>query len=216
MKKPILYLGLEVPSEMQHLDLVHCPLIRTVPRSLQDADLKLSFELFDSYTHLIFTSKTSVSIFFDYAPHFGIHLKEICRKILVAVGKKTAAKLSLYCQQQASILTASEETAEGVILLLSRCDLKDAYLFWPHSALARPLLSEWLNANCVKHCSCIFYDTVPMRPAFLPDPSHFSEIIFTSPSTVDAFVSLFKSFPRGVSLTAIGPITERYLEMSAL
>lgn len=208
--KKILYLGLEVPSHLAGADLVHYPVIRITPLPRESPEIQKAFYEFASFTHLLFTSKTAVKIFFEYAASFGISASQICAKVIVAVGNKTAAKIQQYGAE--ATLIAEQETAEGIAALLDRQDLGAAYLFWPHSALARPVLDEWLRHHQIKHLSCIFYRTAAHTPYAPPDLADFSNIIFTSPSTVDAFLCTYKAFPEGKTLTCIGPVTQKYLD----
>lgn len=201
----ILYLGLEIPLELKNHNVIHCPLIQTIPRPKENLDIIKAFHYIKDYTHLIFTSKTSVTIFFEYLSHFGIFNEELQRKSFIAVGTRTAEKIKEY--SKASILIASLETAEGIIDLLKNHNLIDSFLFWPHSALSRPVLLDWLKNERINHHSCVFYDTIFQKPLNLPDPKEYDEIIFTSPSTVDAFINFFGSPLESKKLTFIGPIT---------
>ncbi|MEI8366392.1 MAG: uroporphyrinogen-III synthase [Parachlamydiaceae bacterium] len=203
----VLYLGLDLPE--QQMD--HCPLIQIVPRPKSDPNIINAFTKFQAFTHLIFTSKSSVSIVVEYAPHFGIDLEQIRHKCILAVGTQTAAKLASF--GIAATITAANETGEGIIDELSKLDLnlKTASVFWPHSSLSRPLISEWLTTRHIPFVSPIFYDTVPRIPTPLPDLALYDELIFTSPSVVDAFVSIYKILPKDKILTSIGPITQKHI-----
>lgn len=215
--KQILYTGLKVPNQYQNETasrVIHCPLIKIVPKAWDDPFIQEALHKLPSYTHLIFTSQNGVSIFFDYAQKQNISLKEIAKKQCIAVGKKTADQLRSYGITR--LLTAIEETAEGVITLLEQLDLKNAYLFWPHSARSRNLLLTWMQKRHLPHCACPFYDTITHKPTLLPDLSLYDEIIFTSPSTIDAFIEVFGRIPQGKQLTCIGPITQSRLETEVL
>jgi uroporphyrinogen-III synthase len=56
------------------------------------------------------------------------------------------------------------------------------------------------------------YDTVTQKLEPKPDLNHVQEIVFTSPSTVLAFLEIFGALPKGKKLIAIGPITQQQLE----
>jgi uroporphyrinogen-III synthase len=51
------------------------------------------------------------------------------------------------------------------------------------------------------------YETVAQRVEPVPDLRLFDEIVFTSPSTVDAFFEIFGHIPSGKKIVAIGPVT---------
>jgi uroporphyrinogen-III synthase len=109
------------------------------------------------------------------------------------------------------VSAAENETAEGVVELLEKHDFSGAYFLWPHSLLSRPLLSDYLASRKIPCDACVFYETHTRRPASLPDLSLYDEIVFTSPSTVDAFVALYGALPTDKLLTPIGPVTAKRL-----
>jgi uroporphyrinogen-III synthase len=212
--KRILYLGLEVPPNMQDKEVVHYPIIKIIPKKATDPAIQAAFKDFNAYTHLIFTSRSAVSTFFELAQAFAITPAQIQVKTLVIIGKRTTAKLQEY--HITPHLIANDETAEGVIKILEMNDLKKSYFFLPQSSIARPIISNWLKNQQIPHVACPLYDTLANHPTPLPDLTLFREIIFTSPSTVDAFIKAYQHLPRDIKLTCIGPITEHHLASKAL
>ncbi len=204
LEKTILYVGLNAPKDER---ILHCPLIKITPRPLHEAEIQAAYAEIEKYSHLIFTSKSAVKIFFDYLEHLK---KKVSNKKLIAVGKATAQAIAL--REAPVFLTAQEETAEGILTELNKLSLKQTYFFWPHSALSRPLIAEYFIANNIRYKECIFYDTDPITPAILPDLNQIKEIIFTSPSTVDAFINAYGKIPWKKTLTTLGPITETHLK----
>lgn len=203
--KRVLYLGLEVPDEWAKAhDVTHLPLIRVVPRSKSDPSIQEALEDLNDCTHVLFTSKTAVDIFFDYATE---NLNGIS---FAAVGAKTAARIE--SRGYTPSIIAKNETAEGLVAALSEHHLSDAYIFWPHSALSRPILKDWMDQQKIRNRTTIFYDTEPCFPPILPNLEAFDEIVFTSPSTVDAYILHFKLLPKDNIINCIGPITLQYLQ----
>lgn len=206
----ILYLGLDLPPELQRKEVTHCPLIRIVPRPREHPEIIQAFVKFNAYTHLIFTSKSAARIFFEYAVDNGITLDILNQKVFLSVGQKTTQQLKNHGINR--VITAREETAEGIIALLaSALDLIGSFIFWPHSALSRPMLLDWLYTQELKHHSCVLYDTMQNIPNPMPDIRSYDEIIFTSPSTVDAYLTMFGKLPTCKKLSGIGPVTQKYL-----
>lgn len=203
----ILYLGLEVPEQLKGSNLFHYPIIRIEPRPLDSPDIQHTFASLLDYTHLIFTSKTAVSLFFHALNHFHFAIDQLANKRCFSVGKKTT--LSLEREGMTRIITAEEETAEGVIKeILKRKE--PLSFFWPHSVRSRPLLAQFFDLHQYAYCSCILYDTVPNQGVVL-NLQEFGEIVFTSPSTVDAFFLFFGIPPKRIKLSCIGQITKNYL-----
>ncbi len=190
------YLGLTTPQEHPLIKYVHCPIIQIVPRTEA-----LSFS--PSFTHIIFTSKSAVQI---YCAQKGP--KSLTHKTVICVGEKTAKKLRGYGVEVDAI--AQTETAEGVVELLDTFDLSGSKVFWPHSSGSRTVLTDYFSKKGIAFTEEVIYDTIPLEPAGLP--SEFEELIFTSPSTVDAYLNYFGKLPEDVTLTPIGPVTADYLK----
>lgn len=208
--KKILYLGLNLPYKPIEGEITHYPIISVVPRSADDPAIVAAFNNFQHYTDLVFTSKTGVTIFFEHAEHFGIDLATVGSKIISVVGEATAATVSGYGLNAAS--PPHDETAEGLAAMLSQQDLSSAHIFWPHSALSRQILPAFFKQHSIRFCECIFYDTLPNHHLPLINPHDFDEIIFTSPSTVDAYIELLGDIPPHKQVTAIGSVTADYLK----
>ncbi len=158
---------------------IHYPIIHTTPRQVE----------IPPYTHLIFTSKTAVH-YFPQQPTGTI----------IAVGQATAAACN-------ATHVAQNECAEGIIDILETLDLREAHVLWPHSALSRPLITDYLTKKGIRFDAPILYDTYPHRPYAPPPLAPFNEILFTSPSTVSAFEKLFGLLPDHCRLTPIGDQT---------
>jgi uroporphyrinogen-III synthase len=205
--KTILYLGTD-PTQFESQNrpsghLIHYPVIKIVPRALESPELKQAYDEFEAYTHLLFTSKNAVKVF------FGHLCPNLSAKITIAIGEVTAAHLRVQGVQPQFI--AQDETQEGVIQLLNQLDLNNAYFFMPRSSLSRPLLTNFFKEHQIRHQACDLYDTVTQILEPRPDLNRIDEIIFTSPSTVNAFLEIFGKLPKGKKLTAVGPITEQAL-----
>jgi hydroxymethylbilane synthase len=192
-KKKILYCGLEVPKSMSDIEYIHCPLIEIVPR-------KVLWDNTKKYTHIIFTSKTSVRLFCNITSERNFDV--------VAVGKATAQ----VAQEQGFriIGIADDECAEGVVKVLRKINLTDARMLWPHAARARNVIKEYCQKNHIDLDELLLYDTVTKKPEQMTDLTKVDEVFFTSPSTVDAFIEVYGSLPN-VPLRAIGRITEQYI-----
>jgi len=205
--KKILYLGLDPSRYVFEGSLAHCPLIKIIPCSLKKKEVALSFQKFDLFTHLIFTSRSTVSILLNLCREKKISWDRISKKKILAVGKGTEALLTQ--EGLSPDFVASPETAEGIIKLFEQIELKEAHLFLPHSSLARSVLNRYMKKKKIIYTSCVLYFTRFCKPKSLPDINSFDEIVFTSPSTVEAFCRIYGTFPQHVELIPIGPITAK-------
>lgn len=209
-EKKILYLGTDPSHYSTSKNVQHYPLIEMMPRNFQDFGIKCQFQDMPHYTHIILTSKNAIRIFLDALAFYHIPLTAMQGKQWICIGSSTTKTLQQYGAFQ--IATAQEETQEGVIKLLDLVDLENGYLFYPRSSRARPTLSCYLKVRQLRHQICDLYDTHAKAPAFMPHLSSFDEIIFTSPSTVEAFFEIFSTIPSQVKLTPVGPITKASLQ----
>ena len=203
--KTTLYLGLKPPEDKIHY--LHCPIIKTILHPPENSDIQLGFQSIPKYTHIIITSKTAARYFFQHLSHFKFNSQDLLNKTFIAVGKKTADTLTENGIKK--ILIAEQETSEGIVSTLHQ--LQNTYVFWPHSQLSRPIISQFLKKQAIPFQECILYTTITQIPTPVPNLDHFQEIIFTSPSTVDAFLEIYKALPSDKILTTIGPITRAKL-----
>lgn len=210
MVQTVLYLGLDASRYCKpDTAVIHYPIIKISPRPIEQADIQYALSRFSLYTHLIITSKTTIKILIDYLSQAGYPLSMLSQKTIIVVGKVTASYL-----HQINIFPriARNETAEGILEVLESQDLQETFFFWPHSAQSRSVIADYFKAQT--HASlteCLLYDTSPLEQSFKPNLNSIDEIVFTSPSTVDAFQLIFGHLPKDKQLTAIGPITEAYL-----
>jgi hydroxymethylbilane synthase len=213
-RQKAIYLGLETPEETCSKKFFHFPIIKILPFSPELPEIQKMFSQIHEYTHFIFTSKNGVRIFFKYLSYFKLDKDLLSNKTIITIGKKTTDAFAFFSRAQCCV--AEEETAEGVVNILKKSNLSDAYVCWPHSALSRPILKEFFINNKIRFYECAFYDTQPHLSASLPYLHQIikrvDEIVFTSPSTVNAFFHFVGELPQNKILTTIGPITQNYLE----
>ena len=200
-----LYLGTDPSHYKAQGKLIHYPILKLIPREVPS----YIFEEISKYTHCIFTSKNTVSLLKEAFAKKGLSMEILQTKQIIALGQVTAARLEEEGLRVVAI--AQEETQEGVIDLLKQMVLDQAYIFLPHSALARDELENFLKESKVSYQVCDLYDTVAQTLGPLPNLNEVDEIVFTSPSCVRAFFDIFISVPNGKKLSCIGPITKKEL-----
>lgn len=204
MELKTLFLGLHPPKDNPHL--VHFPIIRIEPLPTWHPLVMHMMKKWQSYTHILFTSRSAVRLLAKYCVFFGC---DPTQKKGIAVGRATAGEMA-HCRFCVDYV-AELEQAEGVVELLTQISLREASLLWPHSALARGVLSDYFKKNKLKVEEVPIYTTLAVDSHDPPDLNMFRRIIFTSPSTVDAFIKIYGSLPCDKELAFIGPITEKRL-----
>ncbi|NDE83019.1 MAG: uroporphyrinogen-III synthase [Chlamydiia bacterium] len=208
--KKILYLGID-PTHFQTDGLVvHYPIIQVAPRSHNDPDLSAIFCKIKEYTHIIFTSKTSVRLFFINIDKQGIARSFLAHMHWIVIGKVTA--LHLRDEGFQACIIAQNSTQEGLIQELISLDLSRAYLLFPRSSLSRPLLVDFFDEKQLRYDAFDLYDTVTNFTGSPPHVNDIDEIVFTSPSCVEAFFAIYGFLPDQKRCVSIGPITHAALE----
>lgn len=195
--RKVLYLGLD-PSRFEcDGDLIHCPIIKTVTRPREE--IKWVLDDAPEFTHLIFSSQNGVRYFFEaVGPCSAVQI--------FCVGQATAEAVrarGYACQ------AAFKERQEGVIDLLRPLNLNEAYIGVPCAVGARGVLGFYLAMRDIRHQLIPLYQTVPKEDVVLPELDRIDELVFTSPSCVDAFFA--KKKPTHQKLRAIGPVTKERL-----
>jgi uroporphyrinogen-III synthase len=209
--KTILYLGLRPPKQKDNNQLfIHCPLIKIVPRNWTDLSIKDAFNKIPSFSHIILTSQSAVHIFFELIDKGKLQPSDLIPKKFIVIGNSTCKTLKTYGLEPYFI--PLQETQEGILESLTNENLENAHFFWPHSVLSRPILTDYFVKNNIMHHTCIIYDTYAHPPLVVPELELIDEIVFTSPSVVDAFFQFFGTVPSNKSIVTIGPITEAHLK----
>lgn len=205
--KKILYLGLAPPLPQDGEMILHHPLIKVIPQPFEHPLIQHFFHNLSSATHILFTSQSAVSLFFEHLERLE---KKLEFKKILSVGKSTTKLIE---KKGFSVdYTSISETQEGIIEILKGLPLSPQDFFlWPRSALARPLIKIFFSNTPCKLLDISFYDIqFNLEKKLLIE--NFDEIHFTSPSTVDAFVKLYGRIPTDKTLRSIGPITDAYLK----
>ncbi len=195
-RKKTLYLGLD-PSRFSNAgDLIHYPIIKTVPIAKLPPDIESQW---DQFTHVLFTSPSAVKHWFSLCTF------PLVGKIVFAIGHATQQALQSHSVES---IVSQKPTQEGIVSLLQQQNI--GYLLWPRSSRSRNVVMDDLKTRKVCYMSFDLYDTMAQKIAPLPDLAEIDEIYFTSPSTVDAFEEIFGSIPKNKA-RAIGPVTAERL-----
>lgn len=204
-----LYLGLDPSSYTDENEIVHVPIIEITPFSFEQPQIRTAFQRFDFFSHVIVTSKTTVDLLRKGLEHFSIPIAVWASKQTLSVGKGTTERLRSHGIEQTQ--TARKESAEGILPLLNTSH--NARYFFPHSAQGRLVIQQFLQQRTASFVAVPLYTTRPCRNKPSIELSQFTRVVFTSPSTVSAFLEHFGRLPNA-ELVAIGPITERALEQA--
>jgi uroporphyrinogen-III synthase len=210
MPKTCLYLGLSPKNFSYEGIITHLPLIETQKIPLTHQIKKYLID-FSAFTTLIITSKTAVkNLITSLNELFQTNdIKLLFEKITIfSVGPSTTQALNDYNIKVS--FEAKTHTSEGLVELLKNYNWLQKKVFYPHSELSRPIIRNFLEEKQINFKEAITYTTQAKQPYFTPSLKEYNSIIFTSPSTVDAFLKFF-SPPEKSQLYPIGPVTKNYL-----
>ena len=203
-KKPnVLVLG-NYPEKYKRLgNIVHRRIIDCVPidnYSRTDSLLKKV----ETYDWIIFTSANGVKYLFKRLYEIGKDARALSNAKIAAIGKTTAQKVSEF-GITADIVPKNESSA-GLLLEFASLDMKGKKVLLPQSEIASNELPDGLlNMQAVIEKLSI-YKTVDIKPE--PVDFNFIDIIlFTSGSTVRAFVKHFGKVPENVKTYCLGQPT---------
>lgn len=194
--KATLYLGVDPKHYATEKKMIHFPLVKIVPRAMDTLEIRKVFQNIETFTHIIFTSKYAVDIFYRYLQGYGLSRDILKGKYLIAFGQITA----IYMKKEGMIPTyiAVDETELGVVRLIGAADMENAHVLLPKSSSARPLMLHYFIEHGIKHQACILYDMYEQIPEQKVSLEEVDEVVFTNPLTVDAFFSLYDRIPEHV------------------
>lgn len=199
-RRRVLFLGTAAAFKAARFGLedetIHAPIIQL--KSLPIAQHIL--DDLSEYSHIVLTSPNAVHLFFQH-----IAPKDcVCKKIF-SVGQTTS--LAIESLGLSTPKTASYENQEGIVSMLRLENLRDAYFLLPRALKTRSAIDYFFKLNQIRYKVCTLYKTVVNPDFMLPDLHQFDEIVFTSPSTVQAFLAFRPLLPKKIVLTSKGEIT---------
>lgn len=198
----ILYLGTDETFAIDGYEVIHYPVITLIPRSFEEEKTQDCLKKLPVFTHVFFTSKNAVDIFFNLASEAIKILEKKC----VSIGPATTAALQK--RGITPLWEAALSSQEGIIEEMKKYSWDKAYIFYPRSSLARSVLSSYLEDSKIAYEALDLYDTVCQAKAPMPCLEEIDEIFFTSPSTVEGFFKIFPLIPLGKKIRFQGAVTE--------
>lgn len=188
-----LYTGLTPPDA----DCIHTPLIEITPVD-DNAALQSAARDINRYDYVLFTSRHA-------ARYVGAMFAQARR--IVSIGSTTTAALQKAGVKE--VQQVDDDNSYGVIAWFRRQPCGRVII--PRSNLALPIIPEGLKELGFKvDCITAYINRMPAHPQKIC-LDEVDRIVFTSPSTIDNFISLYGSLPVGKIFATRGPVTEQYL-----
>lgn len=203
-KARVLVLGTH-PEKYTHLGtIVHRPIVKCV--GLEDySHFEEILKRLKTFDWLIFTSAHSVRFFFERLHLVGSDARSLASVRIAAIGKTTAGELSDF--GILADLVPDNESSAGLLDKFGTMDMNNKSVLIPRAKVASHELPEGLTAMGAAVEEVPAYMTVEIEPADV-DFEHIDKILFTSGSTVRAFVKKFGHVPPQVKAYCLGTPTQ--------
>ncbi|MHC4062356.1 MAG: uroporphyrinogen-III synthase, partial [Planctomycetota bacterium] len=200
-KKPTnLVLGMH-PEKYKHLgSIIHRPIIDCVP--LEDyAQVDSTLRRLNAFGWIVFTSPNGVRFFFQRLHAIGLDARALASAKVAVIGKTSAERLA-GSGVVADICPATESSA-GLLEEFDSVDVKNKNILLPQSEIASEELPDGLARMGAVVEKLPIYKTVEVDTGEI-DFGHIDQILFTSGSTIRAFVRRFGSVPSHIKAYCLG------------
>jgi uroporphyrinogen III methyltransferase/synthase len=203
-KKPnILVLGSH-PARYSRLgNIVHRRIINCTPiDNYSDVDAVLKD--IAAFNWIVFTSVNGAKYFFERLFAIGKDARALCNVKIAAIGKTTAERLTEF--GISADMVPKNASSAGLLAEFANLDMKNKKVLLPQSDIASKELSDGLQKLGAEIEKLIVYKTVETDPGDI-DFNYIDRILFTSGSTVRAFINRFGSVPPRIKAYCLGPPT---------
>ncbi len=204
-RKPrVLVLGTH-PEKYRHLGtIVHRPIVKCI--GMEDfSQLDNAVGRIGTFDWVVFTSANGARFFFERLGLSGRDARALAHAKVAAIGKTTARHLTGF--GILPDLVPDRESSAGLLKEFASLDMKDKTVLLPQALEASRELPEGLTALGAKVEEVPAYITVEIEPEDV-DFEYIDEILFTSGSTVRAFVKKFGKVPPHIKAYCLGPPTQ--------
>lgn len=204
-KKPkILLLG-NHPERYSHLGtIVHRQIIRCI-ESENDEQAEAYYQDPKEHDWIVFTSGNGIQFFFKKLYASGADARLFANTQFAVIGKASGKRLAEFGIK--ADLTADVESSAGLLEAFSGIDVSGLSILLPQAEVSSNELPEGLSARGAKIEKLAVYKTVETEIDNV-DLDYIDQILFTSGSTVRAFVKKFGSVPEHIQALCLGVPTQ--------
>jgi uroporphyrinogen III methyltransferase/synthase len=204
-KRPnVLVLG-NHPQRYRHLgNIVHRQIIDCV--AIDDyARADAVFKDIEQFNWIVFTSVNGAKHLFRRLSKMGKDARALAGAKIGAIGKTTAARLNEY--GIIADLIPRTESSGGLLEEFAKLDMGGQKVLLPQAEISSKELPEGLAAAGAQVTAVPVYKTVEIEPEDV-DFDYIDIVLFTSGSTVRAFVNKFGKLPPNTKALALGIPTQ--------
>jgi uroporphyrinogen III methyltransferase/synthase len=200
-KKPtVLVLGMH-PEKYKHLgNIIHRPIIDCVP--LEDyAQVDSTLRCLNAFGWIVFTSPNGVRFFFRRLHAVALDARALASAKVAVIGKTSAERLA--GSGVVADMCPTMESSAGLLEEFDSVDVKNKKILLPQSEIASEELPDGLARMGAIVEKLPIYKTIEIDPGEI-DFDHIDRILFTSGSTIRAFVRRFGSVPSHIKAYCLG------------
>ncbi len=204
----VLITGTSAADYKQEGKILHTPLIK-IEKVKKTETIYNSLGNIGNYDWIVFTSRYGVRYFFEYLKELKTDIRQLSEIRIASVGKTTTSELNKH-----NIYPDTESetsSAEGLIAYFKRENISNKKILLPRSEIGLKQLSDELQkiGNRVTDLA-VYQNKINEKPEKV-NIGKFRKIVFSSPSGVDAFETIYGKLPEGIQLVAKGKTTENAL-----
>jgi uroporphyrinogen III methyltransferase/synthase len=194
-RRKILVTGTNPEKYRDRGKIVHHPMIGLKAAAFPSVDIAC-------YDWLIFTSRFGVRCFLKRLSRVS---SQHFRSLRVCViGKATAKALEEFGVK--ACVVPQKESSKGIVEAMRKFKLRGKRILIPRSNLSIDYLPGELKKMGASVDTIVVYRNVRPKTKKI-DLSQIDEIVFTSPSTVRNFISVYKKVPKRIKVSFIGGVT---------
>lgn len=203
-RKPRILLPGMHPQKYKHLEIiVHRPLIKSVPLDdYTQADRVL--KRLNTFDWIVFTSTNGVNFFFQRLNAINLDTRAVGTTKVSAIGKTTAEKLKTF-----GVLADMQpklESSVGLLEEFQKVSVKDKRILLVRPKVGSSMLLDGLADVGAIVETVVVYRNVDIEPEET-DFAFIDQILFTSGSTIRAFLKRYGSVPAGIKVYCLGQPT---------
>ena len=204
-KKPkILHMG-NHPEHYSHLGtIVHRQIIRCI-ESENTNRAEAYFKQPKPYNWIVFTSRNGISFFFKKLYAAGYDTRIFANTKFAVIGKASGKRLLEYGVKPD--LTAATESSAGLLEAFGKTDISGRSILLPQAEVSSVELPDGLSARGAECDKLTVYKAIEQGVDEI-DLDYIDKILFTSGSTVRAFVNRFGRIPKHIEPLCLGVPTQ--------
>lgn len=203
-KARILLLGISSERYRELGTIIHRPIISCVPIE-DNAPLAGAVNSICTYDWIVFTSANAIKYFFEALYANGLDSRALGTTKIAAIGKATARSLGDHGLR--ADLCPETESSVGLIEEFGKIDISGQKVLLPQAEIATEVLPTGLVDMEADVSKVAAYKTVEVDPGDV-DFDYIDQILFTSGSSVQAFVNKFGKLPDNVKALCLGKPTQ--------